>query len=104
MYRKILIWCIVADLITLSGCKPTETDSNSITSISVSTTARTTEIKETIPTTQEINYIVNTRTGKFHYPHCSSVDQMIESNKLYYSGNKEDLLEYGYSPCGRCKP
>ncbi len=103
MYRKILIWCIVADLITLSGCKPT-TDSNSITLISVSTTARTTEIKETIPTTQEINYIVNTSTGKFHYPDCPSVDQMIESNKLYYSGNKEDLFEYGYSSCGRCNP
>ncbi|MCM1316532.1 MAG: hypothetical protein NC244_14310 [Alistipes senegalensis] len=103
IFRKILILCIVVNLITMSGCKPT-TDSHSITSISVSTTARTTEIKETIPTTQEINYIVNTSTGKFHYPDCSSVDQMIESNKLYYSGNKEDLLEYGYSPCGRCKP
>lgn len=103
IFRKILILCIVVNLIVLSGCKPVS-DSTSITSISVSTTARTTKIKETIPTTQEINYIVNTSTGKFHYPDCPSVDQMIESNKLYYSGNKEDLLEYGYSSCGRCNP
>lgn len=103
IFRKILTLCIVANLITISGCKIT-TDSTSIISVSVSTTARTTEIKETIPTTQKINYVVNTSTGKFHYPACPSVDRMIESNKLYYSGNKEDLLEYGYSPCGRCKP
>ena len=104
IFRKILILCIVGNLIVLSGCKHTETDSNSITSILVSTTAETTEIKETVSTTQKINYILNISTGKFHYPNCPSVDLMSEENKLYYSGNKEDLLEYGYSPCGRCNP
>jgi len=104
IFRKILILCIVANLITLSGCKPTKTDDNSIASITVSTMAETTEITETVPDTQKINYIVNISTGKFHYPDCPSVDQMVEPNKLYYSGNKENLLEYGYSPCGRCKP
>lgn len=104
IFKKILILHIVANLIVLSGCEYTETDSNSITSISVSTTAETTEIKETVSTIQKINYILNISTGKFHYPDCPSVDLMSEENKLYYSGNKEDLLEYGYSSCGRCNP
>lgn len=101
--KKILILCIVADLTVLSGCKPA-TDSTSVTSISVSPTAETTEIKETVPTTQKINYILNISTRKFHYPDCPSVDLMSEENKLYFAGDKESLLEYGYSSCGRCKP
>ncbi len=104
VFRKVLTLYILAILITLSGCKPTKTDNNSIASITVSTTAETTEITETVPDVQKINYIVNTNTGKFHYPDCPIVDQMIEPNKLYYSGNKENLLEYGYTPCGRCNP
>lgn len=47
-------------------------------------------------------YIINTNTGKFHYPDCSSVDQMNDSNKEEYTGNREDLIAQGYSPCKRC--
>lgn len=100
MKIKILILCFLAGLI-LSSCKPTETDSNSIVSNPVSTTN---EISKTEAATRSYDYIVNTNTGKFHYPNCPSVDLMTEENKMYYSGNKEDLLEYGYSPCGRCNP
>ncbi len=103
IFRKILTLCIIANLITMSGCKPVA-DNNSIASITVLTTAETIEISETETIMQKTDYIVNTNTGKFHYPDCPSVDQMMETNKLYYSGNKEDLLEYGYTPCGRCNP
>lgn len=59
------------------------------------------------PVAQDIelnDYILNTNTGKFHKPGCSSVDQMKESNKLPYTGLREDVIAQGYSPCGRCKP
>lgn len=49
-------------------------------------------------------YILNTSTHKFHYPSCSSVDQMNDSNKQEYTGNRDDLIAQGYSPCGRCNP
>lgn len=55
-------------------------------------------------TESELTYILNTNTMKFHYPECSSVNQMSESNKEEYTGNREDLIEAGYSPCGRCNP
>lgn len=32
------------------------------------------------------DYVVNTNTGKFHYPSCSSVKKMKESNKIFYTG------------------
>lgn len=49
-------------------------------------------------------YIGNKNTKKFHYPNCSSVDQMKDSNKVYFYGNRDELIDKGYSPCGRCHP
>ncbi len=51
-----------------------------------------------------IDYIVNINTGKFHYPSCSSVKKMKESNKLFYTGTRDELISQGYSPCGNCHP
>lgn len=103
MKTKILILCFFAGLM-LSRCTSAENDSSSITSISVSTTAETTEIKETVPEIQKTKYILNISTGKFHCPDCPSVDLMNEENKQTFTGDKESLIEYGYSPCGRCDP
>lgn len=49
-------------------------------------------------------YILNTNTYKFHYPFCSSVKQMKESNKLEYTGTRDEVISKGYDSCGRCKP
>lgn len=50
------------------------------------------------------DYIINTNTGKFHYPYCSSVDRMSEQNKAEFSGDREELIDMGYDPCGLCHP
>lgn len=49
-------------------------------------------------------YILNTNTKKFHKPSCSSVKQMSEKNKKEYTGNRDDVVSQGYSPCKRCNP
>lgn len=49
-------------------------------------------------------YILNTNTLKFHYPSCSSVDDMADKNKQEYTGTRDKLIAQGYSPCGRCDP
>lgn len=49
-------------------------------------------------------YIINTNTGKFHYPSCGSVKQMKESNKWDYTGNRNDIIDMGYVPCKKCNP
>ena len=51
-----------------------------------------------------VTYILNTNTKKFHYPTCSSVDDMKEENKQEFFGTRDDAIAQGYSPCGRCKP
>ena len=51
-----------------------------------------------------VTYILNTNTGKFHLPSCSSVNQMNESNKQAFQGTRDEAIAMGYSPCGRCHP
>lgn len=54
--------------------------------------------------TAEITYVLNTNTKKFHYPTCSSVNQMSEKNKQVYSGSRDEIISMGYVPCKRCNP
>lgn len=75
------------------------------------TQAPTTEPEETTkpdetaaPVISGTTYILNTNTHKFHYPSCSSVGQMNESNKKEYTGSRDEVIAMGYDPCGRCKP
>jgi len=53
---------------------------------------------------QGITYVLNTNTKKFHYPTCSSVDDMKEKNKQIYTGSSEEVINMGYVPCKRCNP
>ena len=54
--------------------------------------------------TEEITYILNTNTMRFHLPDCQSVQEMKEKNRKEFFGTREELLEEGYNPCGRCNP
>lgn len=64
-------------------------------------------VAEETPAPQEsqgITYVLNTNTKKFHYPTCSSVDDMKEKNKQTYTGSREEVINMGYVPCKRCNP
>lgn len=49
-------------------------------------------------------YILNTSSKKFHKPTCSGASSISESNKETYTGDRQGLIDRGYSPCGTCKP
>lgn len=53
---------------------------------------------------RQTTYVLNTNTMKFHYPTCSSVDDMKEKNKQIYTGSREEVIHMGYAPCQRCNP
>lgn len=52
----------------------------------------------------EVTYVLNKNTKKFHLPSCKSVSEMKESNKVLFYGTRDEAIEEGYSPCGRCNP
>lgn len=61
-------------------------------------------VEERHPVNQEYNYVINTKSGKFHYPSCNGVQSMNEKNKDYFNGTREELIAKGYQPCGTCDP
>ena len=62
------------------------------------------EPEEQTPVSSGTTYILNTNTKKFHYPSCSSVDQMSDKNRQEYTGTRDEVIAMGYDPCGRCHP
>lgn len=52
----------------------------------------------------EGQYVLNTNTGKFHRPDCSSVKKMADKNKRTTDKTREELIEEGYEPCKNCNP
>lgn len=49
-------------------------------------------------------YILNTNTKKFHYPDCSAVKRMKDSNKEEFTGTRDEVISRGYDPCQKCFP
>ena len=53
---------------------------------------------------KEITYVLNKNTHKFHYPSCSSADDIKPKNRKEYTGTREEVIKMGYDPCKRCNP
>ena len=54
--------------------------------------------------TEPTKYIGNKNSKKFHYPECSSVTAMKESNKVYFNCSRDEIISDGFIPCHRCLP
>lgn len=52
----------------------------------------------------ETDYVLNTRSKKFHTPDCSGVETMSPQNREEFTGSREELIAQGYSPCRQCNP
>lgn len=53
---------------------------------------------------ENVSYIINTNSGKFHDPHCPSAQDIRPENRLETNADRETLISQGYTSCGRCKP
>lgn len=56
------------------------------------------------PAANVFTYVINTDSGIFHYPSCSSAKRISDANRSEYNGTRDDLIAQGYKPCGTCKP
>ena len=68
------------------------------------TEAQAEDASENEGSQEEITYILNTNTHKFHMPYCDSVKDMKEKNKQETTLDREAVISQGYSPCNRCHP
>lgn len=49
-------------------------------------------------------YVLNSGSKVFHHPWCGHADDIDEENREIFSGTKDEILQKGYRPCGKCKP
>ena len=66
--------------------------------------SRESETAESEKKDEEVTYVVNTNTKKFHKPDCSSIRDTKQQNRKETSETREELIDQGYSPCNRCNP
>lgn len=59
---------------------------------------------ETDNNQKTITVILNTNSGKYHKPDCTSVKQMSDANKQELTKTIEELHQAGYTPCQSCHP
>ena len=53
---------------------------------------------------QNHNYILNTKSKKFHNIDCKSADGIYTKNRKDFYGSRDQLISQGYSPCSVCNP
>lgn len=53
---------------------------------------------------EDVTYILNTNSKKFHLESCPNADDISTKNRREFTGNREELVNNGYSPCGNCNP
>jgi len=56
------------------------------------------------PTPAIREYVLNTKTQKFHYPSCNSVKDIAPGNRQDYKGTRDSVIAMGYNSCARCNP
>ena len=82
---------------------PADEEDTSRSSELESTTEREVE-KTSSEEPEEITYVLNTNTKKFHQPYCSSVQDIKDKNKKETTQSREEIISQGYKPCKRCNP
>ena len=88
---------------TTTKSKTTPTEKKTTTKRTTTTTAETTRTPTTTKDSK-MQYVLNNSTMKFHYPECNNVDDILTGNRSDVVADREELIEQGYSPCGRCNP
>lgn len=52
----------------------------------------------------DVTYVGNIKSFKFHAPDCPGLDKMNDSNRVEFYGNRQEVIDAGYEPCGICRP
>ena len=74
------------------------------TSVNLAYTEKSEEDLKVTVRNDQLTYVLNTNTKRFHKPECSSVKDIKPKNYQETTLSREQLIDLGYKPCGRCNP
>lgn len=105
MKKKIIISLLIGIMCVLTSCSKTDVTLQP-TFIPTSETAITLEPKDMQTDKTKVAYddeiyIGNKNSKKFHSPNCHTLP--AEKNRVEFT-SRDEAVNYGYSPCRKCKP
>lgn len=56
------------------------------------------------PSADQVAYVLNVNSDKFHLPDCPSVGKMADRNKSDMLSTYDEMIDNGHLPCGNCLP
>lgn len=62
------------------------------------------QVKTTKNTVSYDTYVYSSKSDKFHYPSCRYAKTIKAENYCEYTGDRQGMLNKGYSPCKNCSP
>lgn len=83
---------------------PSETWISGEPTITVETEEEPAEEINTPDVNENITYVLNLNSLKFHYPDCNSVSNMAAHNRQDVTYTREEIINMGFTPCGNCNP
>ncbi len=104
IYKLAILSITISILLLLSSCHTSKNQTCITDTIPYTTVTLIFDTTEKAEKSTQSDYILNTNTHKFHYSDCYYVELMKESNKEYYTGNRDDIVSQGYKPCKKCNP
>ena len=81
---------------------------NATSAVTVTQTAAPVQTSAAAATTAQnpisATYVLNTSTKKFHRPGCRYAGSIKAENRQEFTGDRQTLIDEGYTPCGVCDP
>ena len=57
-----------------------------------------------VPPEEGTTYVLNNNSMKFHKPECENIYDISLRNREDFKGERQELIDKGYTPCGGCNP
>ena len=61
-------------------------------------------VEETKNSVSYDTYVYSSKSDKFHYPDCRYAKTIKAENYCEYTGDRQGMINKGYSPCKNCSP
>ena len=82
----------------------TDGSSSLINTNETATTSEDSNSKQDNSPKNNMSYVLNNNTHKFHYPGCASAKKISPANREDCNASRDEIIARGYDPCKKCNP
>lgn len=102
-FYKVTVQIVSGDLATAPPPQPTEAPQPTAPSAPPAGDYLAAGVWRCPTSTEGAAYVGSAQSDKFHYTSCRHAEKIDPGNRICFA-NREAAVNYGYAPCGVCKP